>query len=46
VSDQSLEVYFKEKIFAPLGMSDTGFLISSAQKAAPHQYSAGKVTAR
>src|ERR1700749_316470 len=33
VSDQSLEVYFKEKIFAPLGMTDTGFLISSAQKA-------------
>jgi CubicO group peptidase (beta-lactamase class C family) len=26
VSDQSLEVYFKEKIFAPLGMTDTGFL--------------------
>jgi methyl acetate hydrolase len=33
VSDQSLEVYFREKIFAPLGMTDTGFLISSAQKA-------------
>jgi methyl acetate hydrolase len=33
VSDQSLEIYFREKIFAPLGMSDTGFLISSAQKA-------------
>jgi CubicO group peptidase (beta-lactamase class C family) len=33
VSDQSLEVYFREHIFAPLGMSDTGFLISSAQKA-------------
>jgi CubicO group peptidase (beta-lactamase class C family) len=33
VSDQSLEVYFRENIFAPLGMSDTGFLISSAQKA-------------
>jgi CubicO group peptidase (beta-lactamase class C family) len=33
VSDQSLEVYFKEKIFGPLGMADTGFLISSAQKA-------------
>jgi methyl acetate hydrolase len=33
VSDQSLEVYFKEKIFAPLGMTDTGFLISSTQKA-------------
>jgi CubicO group peptidase (beta-lactamase class C family) len=33
VSDQSLEVYFREKIFSPLGMTDTGFLISSAQKA-------------
>ena len=33
ISDQSLEVYFREHIFAPLGMSDTGFLISSAQKA-------------
>jgi methyl acetate hydrolase len=32
VSDQSLEVYFREKIFAPLGMSDSGFLIGSAQK--------------
>jgi methyl acetate hydrolase len=33
VSDQSLEMYFRENIFAPLGMTDTGFLISSAQKA-------------
>jgi CubicO group peptidase (beta-lactamase class C family) len=33
VSDQSLEVYFREHIFQPLGMTDTGFLISSAQKA-------------
>jgi len=33
VSDQSLEVYFREKIFAPLGMTDTGFLIGSAHKA-------------
>jgi methyl acetate hydrolase len=33
VSDQSLEVYFRENIFAPLGMTDTGFLISQAQKA-------------
>jgi CubicO group peptidase (beta-lactamase class C family) len=33
ISDQSLEVYFRENIFAPLGMTDTGFLISSAQKA-------------
>jgi methyl acetate hydrolase len=33
VSDHSLEVYFREHIFEPLGMPDTGFLISSAQKA-------------
>jgi methyl acetate hydrolase len=33
VSDQSLEIYFREHIFEPLGMADTGFLISSAQKA-------------
>jgi methyl acetate hydrolase len=33
VSDQSLEVYFREHIFDPLGMPDTGFLIGSAQKA-------------
>ena len=33
VSDQSLEVYFREHIFEPLGMDDTGFLIGSAQKA-------------
>jgi methyl acetate hydrolase len=32
VSDQSLEVYFRENIFAPLGMTDSGFLIGSAQK--------------
>jgi methyl acetate hydrolase len=32
VSDQSLEVYFREHIFGPLGMTDTGFFISSAQK--------------
>ncbi|WP_025600248.1 serine hydrolase domain-containing protein [Burkholderia sp. WSM2230] len=32
VTDQSLEVYFRERIFAPLGMSNSGFLISSAQK--------------
>jgi methyl acetate hydrolase len=31
-SDQSLEIYLRENIFAPLGMTDTGFLISSAQK--------------
>ncbi|PPQ37188.1 serine hydrolase [Rhodopila globiformis] len=33
VSDQSLEVYFREHIFAPLGMNDSGFLISTPQKA-------------
>ena len=32
VTDQSLEVYFREHIFQPLGMTDTGFLIGSAQK--------------
>ena len=32
VSDESLEIYFREHIFEPLGMADTGFLISSAQK--------------
>jgi methyl acetate hydrolase len=33
VSGQSLEVYFREHIFEPLGMADTGFLIGSKQKA-------------
>jgi methyl acetate hydrolase len=33
VSGQSLEIYFRENIFEPLGMTDTGFLIGSAQKA-------------
>jgi methyl acetate hydrolase len=33
VSDQSLEVYFREHIFEPLDMADTGFLISTPQKA-------------
>jgi len=32
ISDQSLEIYFREHIFEPLGMANTGFLISSAQK--------------
>jgi len=32
VTDQSLEVYFREKIFQPLGMKDSGFLIGSEQK--------------
>jgi CubicO group peptidase (beta-lactamase class C family) len=31
VTDQSLEVYFREKIFQPLGMKDSGFLIGSEQ---------------
>lgn len=33
VSGQSLEVYFREHIFEPLGMTDTGFLIGSKQRA-------------
>ncbi|AXF07794.1 CubicO group peptidase (beta-lactamase class C family) [Paraburkholderia sp. GV068] len=32
VTDQSLEVYFREHIFDPLGMRNTGFLIGSKQK--------------
>lgn len=32
VSGQSLEIYFREKIFTPLGMNNSGFLMSSAQK--------------
>jgi methyl acetate hydrolase len=32
VTDQSLEVYFRESIFQPLGMKDSGFLIGSEQK--------------
>jgi len=32
VSDLSLEVYFRENIFTPLGMKDSGFLIGTAQK--------------
>jgi methyl acetate hydrolase len=32
VTDQSLEIYFRENIFGPLGMKDSGFLIGSAQK--------------
>ncbi len=31
ISDQSLEIHFRERIFEPLGMANTGFLISSAQ---------------
>ncbi len=33
VSDRSLEAYFREHIFAPLGMADTGFKISPAMRA-------------
>ncbi len=32
VTDQSLEVYFRENILVPLGMTSTGFLISSEQR--------------
>jgi len=32
VTDQSLEIYFRENVFAPLGMQNSGFLIGSAQK--------------
>jgi methyl acetate hydrolase len=33
VGGQPLEVYFRDKIFAPLGMSDTDYVISTAQQA-------------
>jgi methyl acetate hydrolase len=32
VTDQSLEVYFRENIFQPLNMKDSGFLIGSEQR--------------
>jgi CubicO group peptidase (beta-lactamase class C family) len=32
VSGQPLEAYFRERIFAPLGMSDTAYVMSSAQQ--------------
>jgi CubicO group peptidase (beta-lactamase class C family) len=32
VSGQPLEVYFRDKIFAPLGMTDTDYAISGAQQ--------------
>jgi CubicO group peptidase (beta-lactamase class C family) len=32
VSGQTLEQYFRENIFGPLGMSDTGFLLGEAQR--------------
>ncbi len=33
VSGQPLEVYFREKIFAPLGMADTDYVVSSGKQA-------------
>jgi methyl acetate hydrolase len=33
VSEQRLDNYFREHIFEPLGMSDTGFVISAEQRA-------------
>jgi methyl acetate hydrolase len=33
ISGQPLDVYFRDKIFAPLGMQDTGFVASAAQRA-------------
>lgn len=32
VSGQSLDVFFKERIFGPLGMTDTGFYVPEAQQ--------------
>jgi CubicO group peptidase (beta-lactamase class C family) len=32
VTNQSLEVYFRENIFQPLGMKDSGFLIGTGQR--------------
>src|SRR3981189_343298 len=32
VSDRSLEISFRENLFAPLGMKDSGFLIGTEQK--------------
>jgi CubicO group peptidase (beta-lactamase class C family) len=32
VSGQSLEAYFREHIFGPLGMADTGFVLGPAQR--------------
>ena len=32
-SGQSLDAYFRDQIFAPLGMTDTGFSLSAAQEA-------------
>src|SRR5688572_28940917 len=33
LSGQSLDVYFREKIFAPLGMKDSGYFVSAEQRA-------------
>ena len=33
LSGQSLDVYFRDKIFAPLGMKDSGYVISAEQRA-------------
>ena len=33
LSGQSLDVYFRDKIFAPLGMKDSGFVVSAEQRA-------------
>jgi methyl acetate hydrolase len=33
VSGQSLEAYFREQIFTPLGMTDTGFILTPGQRA-------------
>ena len=32
LSGQSLDVYFRDKIFAPLGMKDSGFVVSAEQR--------------
>jgi CubicO group peptidase (beta-lactamase class C family) len=33
LSGQSLDVYFRDKIFAPLGMKDSGYVVSTEQRA-------------
>src|SRR6185503_955951 len=33
LSGQSLDVYFRDKIFAPLGMKDSGYVVSAEQRA-------------
>src|SRR5438445_5426960 len=33
ISGQPLDVYFREKIFAPLGMKDSGYAVSAEQRA-------------